>query len=225
MGFNQELDLFCGTLVINWLIISGFVPLNYGADCKWTWRSSELEATYTTWDTSSRFLPCLVTAHTLLWLPRWRWRNLPLPGPLYHTYIILLEIQTSWNLFCRLNFMYNYIPLKVLIYMFYILIWFMYLVTLIYIYIYIYIYTYIYKTNVLQTGISICMKAQGIHNKSEKHLDFQHSQLLYRHNLWWSDIVSTGGATLLSWTGALTRQHDVLSNRWTCTVVFVFQPV
>lgn len=60
VGFNQELDLFCSIPVINWLIISGLVPLNYGADCKWTWWSSELEATYTTWDTSSRFLPRLV---------------------------------------------------------------------------------------------------------------------------------------------------------------------
>lgn len=93
VGFNQELDLFCSIPVISWLIISGLVPLNYGADCKWTWWSSELEATNTMWDTSSRFLPCLVTAHTLLWLPKWRWRNLPLPGPLYHTSIILLEIQ------------------------------------------------------------------------------------------------------------------------------------
>lgn len=76
VGFNQELDLFCSIPVINWLIISGLVPLNYGADCKWTWWSSELEATYTKWDTSSRFLPCLVTAHTLLWLPIWRWRNI-----------------------------------------------------------------------------------------------------------------------------------------------------
>lgn len=96
--FNQKLDLLCSISVINWLIISGLLPLNYGADCKWTWWSSPLKVTYTKWDTSCRFLPCLVTAHTLLWLPKRCWRNLPLPGPfLPHFYYPLRETQEACN--------------------------------------------------------------------------------------------------------------------------------
>lgn len=94
--FNQELDLLCSISVINWLIISGLLPLNYGADCKWMWWSSPLEATYTKWDTSCRFLPCLVTAHTLLWLPPNDVEEIfPRLAPFYHTFIILLDTESS----------------------------------------------------------------------------------------------------------------------------------
>lgn len=87
--FNQKLDLLCSISVINWLIISGLLPLNYGADCKWTWWSSPLKVTYTKWDTSCRFLPCLVTAHC--GCPKDVEKIFPCLAPFYHTFIILLE--------------------------------------------------------------------------------------------------------------------------------------
>jgi len=90
LGFNQELDLLCRIPVINWLIISGLVPLNYRADWKWKWWCSQLEVTYTEYNTSSRFLPCLVPAHTQLWPPKCCW-NFLLSGPLHHTFIITWE--------------------------------------------------------------------------------------------------------------------------------------
>lgn len=114
MGFNQELDLFCSIPVINWLIISGLVPLNYGADCKLTWWSSELETTYTMWDTSSRFLPCLVTAPTLLWLSKWRKKkSSPVWPPLPHSYHPLrYKLEAKLEFILPVNLMYNYIALQ-----------------------------------------------------------------------------------------------------------------
>lgn len=119
VGFNQELDLFCSIPVINWLIISGLASLNYGADCKMNmaiqWIGSDLHDV----EHLSQ-ISCHVWSPPTLccWLPGWRWRNLPLPGPLYHTYIILLETQG------KLGFMsYNYMLLKVIICIFKILIY------------------------------------------------------------------------------------------------------
>lgn len=70
-----------------------------------------------------------------------------------------------------------------------------------------------YRTTVLQTCKVICMEERKIHKTKS---------LFLNRSLWWSDIVSTGGATLLSWTGALTRQCDVQVNIHSVFLFFFF---
>lgn len=89
--FNQKLDLLCSISVINWLIISGLLPLNYGADCKWNG-----DPVHWKWPTQSG--TPLADFYRVWWqptlccgCPKDVEKIFPCLAPFYHTFIILLE--------------------------------------------------------------------------------------------------------------------------------------